>query len=85
MSDDIPVCPDPDCDSSNIRRRTNNPAGGLVVGDWYCRACEHRFDEPNYRESESNRPVNRGLAAQLDGELEVGDLVTDGGFPGGDR
>jgi len=78
MNDEIPVCPE--CDHAQIRRRTDAPDGGLVDGDWYCRDCGGRFNEPVYRESESNRPVNRGLAARLDDDFEPDDLVTDGGY-----
>jgi len=77
MSDEIPVCPE--CDHAQIGRRTDAPDGGLVDKDWWCRDCESRFDEPTYRESKRHRPVNRGLAARLDDDLEPGDLVSDGG------
>ena len=78
MTDEIPVCPE--CDHAHIRRRTDAPDGGVVDGNWYCRDCGGRFDQPASRESESNRPVTRGLAARLADDLEPGDLVSDGGF-----
>jgi hypothetical protein len=79
MTDEVPVCPDPDCDSARIRRRS----GDVIDEDWYCRVCKQRFDKPDYRETRGNRVINRGLAARLDDDLEPGDLVTDGGYVDG--
>lgn len=71
------VCPE--CDVSDIRKRTHKPCGARDVedGDYYCNQCSHHFDEPAVRERQStggnSGPSKMLLDADPDVEFPDGD------------
>lgn len=80
-SEELEVCPDPDCASSNIKRRMggdlriSRPTDGHT---YRCATCGNTFDDPDTRarESHGNRPPNGGQAL-LDADPD--ELLSDGG------
>lgn len=46
---ELPFCPE--CDSADIRRRTDKPPGKEMGIDWRCRNCKALFDDPARHEA----------------------------------
>jgi hypothetical protein len=82
MSDECETCDGtviacPECDCSQIQRRTDALRGRSTDGEWYCEDCQIYFDEPTERAPRGYQPVH-GLAAKLDA-MDPANLVTAGG------
>jgi DNA-binding PadR family transcriptional regulator len=85
MNREITACPD--CDASQIKRRTGTDFGGRepeTPGQYRCEACGARFDDPVTRAARSGQGLG-GLAQRLadadpdDVSADDEQLVTDGG------
>ena len=50
MSDEVDVCPDPDCDSRHIYERKPSIQGRDHDHAYRCESCGLRFDEPRTRD-----------------------------------
>lgn len=61
--DEKPVCPE--CSHHYVKRRTRGPGPDQGDEDWYCEGCGAKFDDPAYREMESNDDPKTGYAAVL--------------------
>lgn len=78
-ADTIRACPDPACESSNIRPRVRSDLFATQRQHTYiCSQCGHTFDEPLVRERRSQgMRLPRG-GATLE-EMDFDDLLADGG------